>query len=71
MKRSYAEDEMTRHEVDRREALKELEVAIGSLEKLDCPMCASDMDHYYGACAHIQHLQEQMQVRKCVHYWEE
>lgn len=66
MKRSYAEDEMTRHEVDRKQALQELETDIGSLEQLDCPVCNTDLDHYYGACARIKSLQQQMQVHIAV-----
>ena len=70
MKRSYAEDEMTRHEVDRKQALQELETDIGSLEQLDCPVCSTDLDHYYGACARIKNLQQQMQVHcSCAIDW--
>ena len=65
MKRSYAENDTTRHEVDRKHALQQLEVDFRALEQLDCPMCDVDLDHYYTSCARIQQLQKQMQV--CVH----
>ena len=62
MKRSYAEDETTRHEVDRKQALKQLEEDFKSLQRLECPVCDQDLDHYYTACSHIQRLRAQMQV---------
>lgn len=62
IKRSYAENDTTRHEVDRKQALQQLEVDFKTLEQLNCPMCDVDLDHYYTACAHIQYLQKQMQV---------
>ena len=65
MKRSYAEDSTTRHEVDRKQALQQLEEDFRSLQDLDCSMCDEDLDHYYSACAHILHLHTQMQVHNC------
>ena len=62
MKRSFAELDYARHEVDRKQALEELEQNIGSLEHLDCPLCATDIDHYYGACARVAYLRREMQV---------
>lgn len=62
MKRSFAELDSARHEVDRQQALKDLEQSIGSLEDLDCPLCSTDVDHYYSACARIAHLRKEMQV---------
>ena len=62
MKRSYAEDDTTRHEVDRKQALQQLEEDFKSLRTLDCPVCEQDLDGYYSACARIQHLKTQMQV---------
>lgn len=62
MKRSFGESDSMRHEVDRKESMKELEDNIGSLEQLDCPLCTNDIDHYYSACARVTHLQREMQV---------
>ena len=62
MKRSYAENDTTKHEVDRKQALQRLEEDTESLQRLDCPVCDVDLDHYYSACARIQHLQKEMQV---------
>ena len=62
MKRSYAENDTTRHEVDRKQSLQQLETDIGTLEQLDCPVCDTDLDHYYASCKSIKHLQRQMQV---------
>ena len=66
MKRSYAEDETTKHEVDRQRSLQQLMEDIGSLEQLHCSACATDLEHYYVACARRRHLQMQMQV---LHMW--
>ena len=62
MKRSYAEDDTTRHEVDRKQALEQLEVDFKALQQLNCPICDQDLNQYYDSCARIQHLQRQMQV---------
>ena len=62
MKRSYAEDETTRHEVDRKQTLRQLEEDVRCMQRLDCPVCDQDLDHYYTACSRIQHLRTQMQV---------
>ena len=62
MKRSYAEDDTTRHEVNRKHTLKQLEEDFKSLQTLDCPVCQQDLDSYYEACARIQQLKTQMQV---------
>ncbi|CAI8055955.1 Helicase SKI2W, partial [Geodia barretti] len=67
MKRSYAEDETTRHEVDRKQTLKQLEEDFRSLQRLDCPVCDQDLDHYYTACSRIQHLRTQMQAYLLTH----
>ncbi len=66
MKRSFAEVDSARHEVDRQQALRDLEQSIGSLEGLDCPLCSVDIDQYYSACARIAHLRKKMQVRTYV-----
>lgn len=62
MKRSFAELDSARHEVDRQQAVQELEQNVGSLQRLDCPVCDTDIDHYYGACARITHLKKKMQT---------
>ena len=63
MKRSFAELDSARHQVDRQQAVQELEQNVGSLQRLDCPICDTDIDHYYGACARITYLKKKMQVR--------
>ncbi len=64
MKRSFAELDSARHEVDRQQALEDLKQSISSLGELDCPLCSIDIDQYYSACARITHLRKEMQVRK-------
>ena len=63
MKRSFAELDSARHQVDRQQAVEELEQNVGSLQRLGCPICDTDINHYYGACARITHLKKTMQVR--------
>ena len=65
MKRSYAEDDATKNEVDRKLALQQVEADSKTLKQLNCPVCDSDLDRYYSSCARIQQLQKQMQVCKC------
>lgn len=62
MKRSFAENDSVRHEVDRKQALQDLEQSIKNLQKLDCPICSEDIDSYYSACARITDLKRKMQV---------
>lgn len=62
MKRSFAEIDSARHEVDRKQALEDLEQSITGLGQLDCPVCFEDIDQYYSACARIAHLRREMQV---------
>jgi len=62
MKRSFAENDSVRHEVDRKQALQDLEQSIRDLQKLDCPICSEDIDSYYSACARITYLKREMQV---------
>ena len=62
MKRSFAEIDSARHEVDRKQALQDLEQSIRDLQELDCPICFEDIDSYYSACARITYLKGQMQV---------
>ena len=62
MKRSFAEIDSARHEVDRTQALQDLEQSIRDLQELDCPICFEDIDSYYSACARITYLKREMQV---------
>ena len=63
MKRSFAEMDSARHEVDRRQALDSLENNIVSLQgQEECPLCMQDIGHYYSACARITELQKEMQA---------
>ena len=58
MKRSFAENDSVCHEVDRKQALQDLEQSIRDLQKLDCPICSEDIDSYYSARARITLSQE-------------
>lgn len=69
MKRSYAEDETTRHEVDRKQALRQLEEDVLVLQRLDCPICEQDIEVYYSSCARIHHLKDNMQVSSRHQYY--
>lgn len=63
MKRSFAETDSTKHEVDRRQALTDLKKKISDLEKNKlCPVCEVDIDEYYSACARLTFLDSQMKV---------
>ena len=62
MKRSFKEVDSIRHEVDRKQTLDDLVQSVGTLEKLECPVCDDDIDHYYSACTRVRSLQRQMQV---------
>ena len=62
MKRSFAENDSVCHEVDRKQALQDLEQSIRDLQKLDCPICSEDIDSYYSARARITYLKREMQV---------
>ena len=69
MKRSFAETDSARHEVDRQDALKGLEEDLSSLDQLDCPICSTDIDYYYSACARVTHLKMKMQVYVHLDIW--
>ena len=60
MKRSFAEIDSAKHEVDRKQALQDLEESINGLGELDCPICFEDIDQYYSACARIAYLRREM-----------
>lgn len=63
MKRSFAEIDSARHEVDRRQTLDSLESNIDCLKRQEeCPLCMQDIDHYYSACARILQLKKEMQA---------
>ena len=67
MKRSFAETDSTKHEVDRRQALTDLKKKISDLEKNElCPVCEVDIDEYYSACARLTSLGSQMKVLSLV-----
>ena len=66
IKRSFAEQESARHEMDRKQALDDPKQSISSLQDLNCPLCSIDIDQYYGACARIAHLRKDMQVFSCM-----
>ena len=63
MKRSFAESDTTRHEVDRKQALDSLQSDILSLQ-LDepCPVCSTDIDQYYSDCSRLTTLDRRIKV---------
>ena len=62
MKRSYAELDSMKHEVDRQQQLQNLKERAQALEELTCPVCISDIDQYYSCAARIADLQAAMKV---------
>lgn len=63
MKRSFAESDTTRHEVDRKQAFDSLQSDILSLQQDEpCPVCSIDIDQYYSACSRLTTLNHEMKV---------
>ena len=67
MKRSFAEIDSARHQVDRQEALHSLRRKSESLhQRPDCPTCLQDVDQYYSACVKLTENNRDMQVSKLI-----
>lgn len=62
MKRSFAEVDSMKHEVDRKEKLQQLQDNARSYEGLICGVCYTDIDQYYLACAAMWKLHRKSQV---------
>ncbi len=63
MKRSFAETDSAKHEVDRKQALTDLQGEISDIQgRESCPVCDVDIAQYYSSCASISTLDSQMKV---------
>ena len=62
MKRSFAEVDSMKHEVDRKEKLQQLQDNAKLYEGLMCGVCYTDIDQYYQACAAMWKLHRKSQV---------
>ena len=75
IKRSFAELDSVKHEVDRKEMLKQLLEEKKAMESLNCYHCYEDLDQYYQSCVQIMKLRKKLQVYMYVHvqvlrlYW--
>ncbi len=67
MKRSFAETESTKHEVDRKQTLTDLQLKITDMQsKVSCPVCNADIPQYYNSCATLNTLDKDMKVCTCI-----
>ncbi len=67
MKRSFAETESTKHEIDRKQALAGLQQEISDIQsKISCSMCDADITEYYSCCARLATLDYKMKVCTCM-----
>ena len=62
MKRSYAELDSMKQEVDRQQQLQEVQESVKALKELHCHVCTPDIDQYYSCAARIAYLQASMKV---------
>lgn len=63
MKRSFAETDSTKHEIDRKQALADLQREISDIQgRESCPVCDVDIAQYYNSCASLSTLNIQMKV---------
>lgn len=68
MKRSFAETESTKHEVDRKQALAGLQQQISDIKsKMSCSVCNIDISQYYSFCARLTMLDNEIKVRVIIH----
>ena len=63
MKRSFAEIDSAKNEVNRTVLLQELNDKLASMEAVtECSICVHDIKKYYENCAQITELNSRMQV---------
>ncbi len=63
MKRSFAETDSAKHEVDRKQALADLQREISDIQgRESCLVCDADIAQYYSSCATLSTLDSQMKV---------
>lgn len=62
MKRSFAEIDSVRNEDKRATQLERLKQELSSMERLDCSICAQDIEDYHEKCSQITHLHMELQV---------
>ena len=63
IKRSFAEIDSARHQVDRQNALDHIKENLRHLCQMEyCPICSQDINHYYNACVTLDIFHTRIQV---------